>query len=747
MHKRFFLTVLLLFALKSLYASFAEFYQTEQRTDTSALVKKELPDTLNVLDSSQLSGVVVLGRTEVTALARSPFAVQVVEMKERYHQNGSIGHLLNQSVGIKLRSDGGLGALTQVSLAGLQGKAVKVFKDGIPIELFGHTFDFSTIPANMLERVEIFKGAMPVYLAADALGGGINLVSRSPKKSQAALSYEYGSFNTHRLTANVLLKPKAGDFYAGVNSTFNYSDNNYTVYAPFLDTATAQRYYKNSRRFHDATRSFYWESYGGVQHKKWVDDLRLSLIYSQFYKEIQHDAAMNKVYGAAFSKEHSYTTMLRYKKQLFQEKLDVNATIVYSRFYTRFIDTSSRRYNWDGSIMAAGLAPGEINTGNNQSLQFSLFCTRIHAAFRLSEQHRLEYSALLYRQERIGSDPLGAISVLENKDVLTVPAIYRKTNTALSLRSEWLQKRLESILAVKYYSYYTEGYTTDKYNFAWNSSSSGRKPGYLAGLRWQQGQYLIKGSYEYATRLPDEYELFGDARMVKENLDLKPEHSHNVNLNGQYHFTNKQSAWLKHIASGLFYRRVRNIIFLQPDIPFSRHINYEAANITGMEAELSFGLFKSLSAGLNLTYQNIRRVGITENMFKNLEGSRVPNIPFLFGNIFLEAPFKNSFVKGDQLGIRWWGNYIHRFFLKPIPRDQEPGLFVPVESFYTSLIIPGDGRLGQFSQDIGIHYQCAGTPLILSLECQNIANARLYDHFNVQKPGRSFHLKIVFTTP
>src|SRR5690606_36112889 len=147
-------------------------------------------------------------------------------------------------------------------------------------------------------------------------------------------------------------------------------------------------------------------------------------------------------------------------------------------------------------------------------------------------------------------------------------------------------------------------------------------------------------SYEYANRLPDEYEIFGDAIMVKENLDLNPERSHNLNLNAQYTVQKDQGNLT--LSAGLFYRKVKDIIFLQLDIPFSRYINYERARVKGFELEASYTPAKRLDFGANLTYQDIRRVGIRESIYKSLEGSRVPNIPYLFGNFWLNTHFRNA---------------------------------------------------------------------------------------------------------
>lgn len=689
--------------------------------------------------TADLQEVLVKNKTIKTQIEESPFSVQVIDFKKQYDKAGDVGDFLNRASGVKLRTNGNIGSQVQINLGGLQGKAIRIFKDGVPIELFGHGFSLGTIPVNMLDRVEIYKGVMPVYLASDALGGGVNLVSRTSNKNFAEVSYEIASFNTHRATANLYLQNK-NNFYGGFNGSLNYSDNDYKVNVP-IQNATNEEY-KTVRRFHDLSRSNYAESFIGLKEKTWADDLRLTLIYSDFYKQIQNDAQMVNVYGQAYSKEQNYTGMINYKKKFFDDRLKVSFLTNYSHFNTRFIDTATVRYNWNGDIIGSNLQPGEIRAGNLQKLKYNLVSSRLNMEYQLSDRNFLEFSELFQYQRRKGTDPLGAISPIDGTDVMTIPAVYRKDNMALAWRSLWLDNKLESIAAGKYYHYNTNGYTTDNYGAAWKSSKDDSEFGYLGGLKWAEKNYLIKFSYEYATRLPDESEIFGDAVMIRENLDLKPEKSQNLNLNAEYAILRENSSLT--FSGGIFYRNAKDGIFLQYDIPFSRYINYEQTEIKGFEFETNYAPVKWLNAGFNVTYQDIRRVGIQEATFRYLNDSRVPNIPFLFSNFWANVYFKNIINDGDNLNFTWNANYTHRFFLVAIPKNQEPSLFGPVKDFQTSLIIPKDGRTGQFSNDLGVYYHFASHKTTVAAECRNIGDVKLYDNFNVQRPGRSFHLKLVY---
>ncbi|RZK37955.1 MAG: TonB-dependent receptor, partial [Pedobacter sp.] len=624
-----------------------------------------------------LDEIMVKSKSVKQKIEETPFSVNAIDLRKERDKGGDVSEILNRASGVKLRSDGNVGAPVQINLGGLQGKAVRLFKDGIPIELFGHGYSLGTIPVNMLDRIEVYKGVMPISLASDALGGGVNLITRSQLDKFAELSYEAGDFNTHRATLNAHWSDQSKKWYLGTNTSFNYSDNNYKVSVPVYDIQSSVTTYQNLPRFHDATQSFYTEAYVGVQNRRWANDLRVTLIASDFFKEIQHDAEMNKVYGTPTSNENNYTGILNYKKRLLNDRLNLNLLTSYSAFKTRFIDTATVRYGWNGEIIGRNQRPGEINLGNDQRIDYHFLFSRLNLSYQLSEKHALDFSEVYHAQNRKGTDPLGAISAIEGIDVLSVPANYRKNNLGLGLRSIWLEDKIESMIGIKYNSFNTKGYTTDNFGMGYRSSGAGSQLGYMGGLRWNMGNYIFKTSYEYANRLPDEYEVFGDARLVKENMDLKPEKSHNINLNVQYNSGERNKAFS--LAAGLFYRKVQDIIFLQLDIPFSRYINYERAEVKGFEIETTYTPSKLFDFGGNITYQDIRRVEISETMFKNLEGSRIPNVPFLFGNFWLNTHFKNVFKEKDGFDLNWNGSYTHRFFLKAIAKNQEPGLFEKVK--------------------------------------------------------------------
>src|SRR5690606_10167800 len=107
------------------------------------------------------------------------FAVSVIETKEAGLRNLQTNELLDRTVGVRIRQNGGLGADVNYNINGMSGNSVGIFIDGIPISMYGSSFDLNSIPPAMIDRIEVYKGVVPGHLSDDSLGGAINIVLKS----------------------------------------------------------------------------------------------------------------------------------------------------------------------------------------------------------------------------------------------------------------------------------------------------------------------------------------------------------------------------------------------------------------------------------------------------------------------------------------------------------------------------------------------------------------------------------------
>ena len=125
---------------------------------------------------------------------QSAFNAVDLSVKEMHNSSKSLGEALES---------GGMGSDAQLTLDGFSGKHVKVFIDGVPQEGTGTALDINNLPVNFAERIEVYKGVVPVGFGSDALGGVINIVTKKRRHGWSLdASYSYGSFNTHKSYVN-----------------------------------------------------------------------------------------------------------------------------------------------------------------------------------------------------------------------------------------------------------------------------------------------------------------------------------------------------------------------------------------------------------------------------------------------------------------------------------------------------------------------------------------------------------------
>ena len=507
-------------------------------------------------ETQQLDEVTVVS-TGVSRLKRSAFNAVAVDTKELQNTTKNLSDALAKAPGMKLRESGGVGSDMQLMLDGFSGKHVKVFIDGVPQEGVGSSFGLNNIPVNFADRIEVYKGVVPVGFGTDAIGGVINIVTNKKRRRWFLdASYSYGSFNTHKSNVNFGQTFKNGFTYE-INAFQNYSDNDYHIEAPVEDFETGRidRDKKvRVKRFNDTYHNEAVVGKVGVVDKKWADRLMLGFTYSNMYQDIQTGVRQDIVYGQKHRKGHSLMPSLEYyKRNLFAKGLDVALTVNYNKNLTTNVDTASYKYNWYGDRKLLN-SPGEQSyqhsraDNNNWNGTFT-------ANYRLGKMHMLTFNHVLNTFSRSNTSLLAKE---EQSD-----AIAKETRKNISGVSYRLMPSETWNLSVfgKYYNQFVAGpvATDANQNDYVRTTRSVSSIGYGAA-----GTYFIlpglqaKLSYEKAYRLPTIEEMFGNEDLEMGDIGIRPENSDNVNLNLSYNRTfGRHSVY---VEGGLVYRNTKDYI-------------------------------------------------------------------------------------------------------------------------------------------------------------------------------------------
>jgi outer membrane cobalamin receptor len=114
--------------------------------------------------------------------AEDPTAFRSVIELEKYRGEAQhIEDLLAEAVGVQVRRFGGDAERSEVSIRGSTSSQVVILLDGVRLNSAqSGSVDLSTIPLDLLERIEITRGGGSARVGSDAVGGVIRLVSRRP---------------------------------------------------------------------------------------------------------------------------------------------------------------------------------------------------------------------------------------------------------------------------------------------------------------------------------------------------------------------------------------------------------------------------------------------------------------------------------------------------------------------------------------------------------------------------------------
>ena len=172
------------------------------------------------------------------ALSESGF-VTVVRVDERAGETTSMAEILGETVGVHVRSLGGLGSFSSLSVRGASPGHTAVVVDGVPLARLGSaTADLGRFEPSSFSEVALHRGAIPVALGGAAQSSALELVTAvgpPPDGQPLLLSVGAGSFGARHLRGRYLGGRSDGTLgyhlalgYAGAEGDFDYFNDNGT---------------------------------------------------------------------------------------------------------------------------------------------------------------------------------------------------------------------------------------------------------------------------------------------------------------------------------------------------------------------------------------------------------------------------------------------------------------------------------------------------------------------------------------
>lgn len=695
-------------------------YKTQSLSVTVGKEKKRLVVQLQQEERS-MQDVLVIGKSKAREIRERAMPISVISMHQLQGAVSDIESLLAKTTGIAIRTSGGVGSASRISLRGLEGKRVGFFIDEVPLGDQSDFIDINDIPIDMIDRIEIFKGVVPAKFGGSSMGGAVNVVIKEYPDRYLDLSYQHESFNVNKATAVFKRNIKESGIILGLGGTYTYADNCYTMESPYVKGLKIKRQHDNFQKLVIG---------GSIKARKWwFDEIELEPVFINTYKEVQ---------GVEYDIRQAHSASRLYllgntlkKKDFLLAGLDLDFT--HAAAFTRYalIDTAKTWYDWQGNpYPSQSPQGGELGTrfaSLSDNKKFT-YLNKLNLEYLIAEQHTISLNSLFSLANGTPSNPLKEKSLGKKTDfnsrmrswVIGITYDFRSANdrflNSFTARGYWYSMR------TTFQNIYTntppESIHVDK-----------KSLGCSDALRFRFTRSLMaKLSGGYDVRIPSEFELLGDGYTITPSEQLRPERNANLNAGILFDLTGIHHSNLQIELNG-FYMYLQDMIRFTKGILGAQYQNFGEMRTLGAEFEVKADIFSFLYGYGNVTFQDLRDVREHEqgsNLPNATKGLRMPNIPYLMANTGLEFHKENPFG-GQGQNLRLFADlafieeYLYDFEITANTKRRIPRSFL---------------------LDMGLEYSFFNQRLFLSCKVKNLTNARALSEFNRPLPGRSFGAKL-----
>lgn len=688
-------------------------YIVDKKTQTISFFMKET--------AQSLEEVTIVAKSKARKLREQAMPVSVISMSQLSGTVNSIEDVLNKTVGVTIRSSGGVGSASRLSVRGLEGKRIGFFIDETPLNDQSDFIDINDIPVDLIDRIEIYKGVVPAKFGGSSMGGAVNIVIKEYPDRYADFSYTLESFNTHKVSSILKRNLKDKGLVFGIGGGYTYADNNYTMESPYVKGLKIKRNHDQFKKLMIG---------GNLKATKWwFDEVSFEPVFIDTYREIQGIEADIR---EAFIESKAYILANTMKKDDFLIPgldFDMSTAAAYTQY--SLVDKAKKWYDWDGKAYPApspqGGELGNRYASDSDDKKFTLL-NKLNLEYLLNEQHSLNFNSLFTLANGKPKDELKDLS-LGKKTVFD----SKMQSWVVGLTYDFHSKgdKFLNSFTTRYYIYTMKTKNSNIYGIGDVEDIDLNKSdiGISNAMRYRFLPNLMgKFSAGYDVRIPSETELLGDGYSITPAENLLPERNTSVNLGVLYDLTGKHRSNLQLELSG-FYMHLKDMIRFTKGFIGAQYQNFGEMKTLGVEFEAKADIFSFLYGYGNITYQDLRDVREYEensSVSNSTKGKRMPNIPYFMANAGLEF-HKNNLFGG---------------------RGQNTRIFADMsfieEYFYDFEVTKKEKRRipRSTSIDLGFEHSFMNQSVFISAKIKNLTDAKILSEFNRPLSGRSFGIKL-----
>ena len=672
-----------------------------------------------------LSDVIVLGKSKAQRHREVPSAITIIDSQELKYKTATLNEILDNAAGIKVAQQGGLGNASRIIIQGMDGKRIGIFINGMPM---GNSdeFQLSSIPLDMVDEVEIYKGIIPAWLGGDGLGGAVNIRLKDFKKNHLEMAFEAASYNTY--IGSLQLKHYLGKTSTALHAgaTMNYAKNNYSFSSPF-------ELGRIIHRDHDAY------THGGFNvgissQQWWFDQFDLTLSADYYRKEIQGGLmnVQNNIQHA-FTRTRSASTSLSLEKSFLKGKLTAQFHSIVGFSLVNQVDTSHYCYDFIGNRFPSGSGRGEIGAVPNDSHdRHTTVRELLNLTYKIGNNQLVTWTTNYRYGCKMPKDELAdSYSRLPTSGY---PSRLHSIVSGLTHELKLYGGKFTNELGIKLFNHHSEVLPfaeaimlQDKLKASTNHSTMAGWSEAMALHLLPNNALTLKASVQSTVRMPIAEELFGDGVLLLPSEKLRPERSFNINA-GAIWLINAMRYPQVRIGINTFYMSAKDMIKLMYSSMNMAYDNIGKVRVMGIDMEMESKLNRWLDLQGNITWQDARdmrkeAVGGGENFHYRY---RIPNMPYLFGNVGVRLHKDGLLSKSSSSA------FASTFgFTKAFSYNWEA-------SKHNTMLIPA-----RYCWDVAVHHSF-NKRCQLSFEIRNILNRENWAEFRYPMERRTFHLKMKY---
>lgn len=673
----------------------------------------ELRETIQSLEE-----VTILAKSKARKLRERAAPISVISMSQLSGTVNSISDVLTKTVGVTLRSSGGVGSASRLSVRGLEGKRIGFFIDETPLNDYSDFVDINDIPMELIDHIEIYKGVVPAKFGGSSIGGAVNIVIKEYPERYADLSYTFESFNVHKIQTVLKRNIKEKGLTVGVGGGYTYADNDYTMESPYVAGLKIKRNHDNFKKLMvgGAFEATNW----------WFDKVEFEPVFIDTYNEIQ---GIENDIREAYIKSRAYILANNLEKNDFLIPgldLDMSTAITYTQY--SLVDKAENRYDWYNNIIPT---PNGGELGNTYASDSddkkTIFTNKLNLEYLLHEKHTINFNSYFTLANGNPKNDLrdtnyGKKTVFDSK--------MRSWVAGLSYDLRTRDDKFLNSFTTRYYLY-TMKTQQIKFGIGNPTAIDLNKSdfGVSNALRYRFTSKLMgKFSAGYDVRIPSETELLGDGGFIVPAENLVPERNTSLNVGLMYDLTGKHHSNLQLEING-FYMYLQDMIRYTASFVGAQYQNFGEMRTFGVEFEAKADMFSFLYGYANATYQDLRDIREFEKdstIPNATKDKRMPNIPYLLANIGLEFHKENLFGGQEQntrifADLAFVEEYFYDFELTKLEKRRIPR---------------------STSIDLGFEHSFMNQSLFVSGKLRNITDSRVLSELNRPLPGRNFAVKL-----